>query len=169
MSTFLTDDLPNAEQKTSKRVSPDDEKEAIEIATMIRQALFDAYADGEITFEAYCRMVLQALSVESIPGFMRQKMLGAAVESALGTTPLKRTAKSSRSSFNWKNKVCYDLVELVANREDLSKVKITKTGKTAFLRTAEILNSRGISITERAVYNAWSKWPKEKRIPSKSK
>lgn len=165
--TYLGGELPTLEEQKRKIQEQELSEEAIEIASMIRQALFDAYQNGEIRFDKYCTMVKSALAVDHLPPFKRQIMFGAAIEAALECSPPKRNQKSSRSSFKWKNKICYDLVELVHEKEDLPKIKVGKRKKSAFSRASEILNLRGIKVTESAVFNAWSDWPKAKSIPLK--
>lgn len=167
MKTLLGGEpLSGAEDKALKR-QRELADEAVEVAKLILQEWFDAYSNGEITFEKLCRNSAHALSKEDLPGFERQKKLGAIVEAALKASPT-RTRSSSRSAPRGLQNLFYEVVERAA-RDGYPKDRNAKA-VNAFERTSEVLNVHKIKTTPAAVYNAWQKVSAEKnKLPSNSK
>jgi hypothetical protein len=133
-------------------------------ARYIVDNLCEGFAAGEMTFEAFCRQCYDALSVDGLEPFIRQKLLGARVEFALRTTPTRKVGRSARSL--WLAKLCHELVDLVHEHEHLPIARETKNGPSIFARVSQILSENGIKgKTAASVEKARLQWGKHTDRP----
>ena len=149
----LTPQEEAAAQEQNRRA-----EEATSIARYFLQCLVDGYAAGELTFQDYCQKCHDALAVELVDGGTRQRLLGAAVQFALGCDAPKREGRKKRPL--WLAEVCFLIVQDVVRYENLPLVRVSKTSKTtADERAVEILKSRGIKgMSPASVEKARAQW-----------
>lgn len=133
---------------------------AAEFANYVVQCLVNGYADGEVTFHDFCSRCHDALAVEAIPPYVRQKLLGAAVEFALSWDPPKRASRKARPM--WLAELCHLAVLDIVKNESLPLVRESKTNETtAFERAVKVLAGRGIKgLTPTSVEKARAQWGK---------
>jgi hypothetical protein len=140
---------------------------ALDKAEALIETWFEAYSEGEMTFDNYCRYVYAALSAKNIEPYARQKKLGGAIESALKAKPPKRTRTNKRFNTEGFVKVCRGLVKLVGEYE---KLPITRMGntQTAFERVAELLQNLGVKqATKSTVERNYMNFEKDRAVVDK--
>lgn len=146
MTTLLTQGWkPPTEEELNQRKNAD---QALDVCRLILSKILEAYAEGELTFETSVKQAAQAIKAEHIPkDFQRQKMLGAFTAHICDITPKPRSRRSSRKYPDWVKNAAIGLIEIVHEKEGLKKERISSTGMTAYERTSEIMNMRGIEVS----------------------
>jgi len=138
--TLLTDSWePPSEHRRAA------ELKAEEVARLLLQWNLESYAEGSIGFEDMCRACRAALAVKAVPAHLRRQILGAVVAAALDANP-PPGKRGNRKRATWLNRVCFELSTMVNEREGLplKLLPSRRTDKSAFERTAEILQSHGV-------------------------
>ncbi len=138
-STIVTSPLSEEILKRNQKTV-----EAWEAAVLIINSLLDAYKDGEIGFEHYCKSVDKILNVELIKDHS-DKTFGKFIRQALACAPNKKKWKRSNSPTKWIRIVCGELCVLVSEKEGRPINRHAENN--ALERVVEIMKDRGISVT----------------------
>lgn len=110
----------------------------------------DEYTVGGVSLEAMCKSVHSALIRIGVSEPARQRIIGEMVDRAL-TLPKPKRKRGKVGHPITLQKTIAKLVEIVVEREGLSKSRDSGDRPTAFQRTSEILDLVGFEVSPESV------------------
>jgi hypothetical protein len=144
--TLLTAPL-SAEQQALRNKAEDLLGKAETVALSI---WLDEYKVGGISLESMCEKVRSALIRIGVPEGVRLRIIGQTVDEALAS-PKPRRKRGKVGHPISLQKTTAKLVDLVVDREGLSKSRDSGDRATAFQRVSEILDLVGFEVSAESV------------------
>jgi hypothetical protein len=153
--TLLTSAPPEVEEELSEEL-----RAMILAYQLLEDRMLAAYAQGEFTFEKFCRQSDKTLSALPIAEGLRRKILGSVIHRALKVTPKSRS-RGNHGKPKWEREAAAEAVQIFAKR---GLARDLREGE-AYDATVKHMRAFGIFMTPRQV----EKWDRESRKSSARK